>query len=139
MYRRNGNSSSGIKCGYVYAIGNSAWGDYIKIGSSIDVNDRLNSYQTSSPMRDYFLIDYYFVDDRLKEESNLLATFEERYNEWCKIPVETLKSFFKRRKLERMILPELDVLYEIKDVANTKLNKKKNDWYVVCKIPYDDQ
>jgi hypothetical protein len=46
LHKRNGYSATGISAGYVYAIGNSAWKDFVKIGSAIDIDDRLNSYQT---------------------------------------------------------------------------------------------
>ncbi|MEK9820466.1 MAG: hypothetical protein VW443_12860, partial [Pseudomonadales bacterium] len=39
-----------IKEGYVYAIRNKAWPEWVKIGKAIDAQDRLNGYQTSSPM-----------------------------------------------------------------------------------------
>jgi len=42
-----------VKEGYVYVITNPAWPDWVKIGMAIDAEDRLNGYQTSSPMRDY--------------------------------------------------------------------------------------
>ncbi|MGL4519205.1 MAG: GIY-YIG nuclease family protein [Phocaeicola sp.] len=48
----------------MYAISNPAWPGFIKIGKSVDVFDRLNNYQTSSPLRDYTLIGYAFVLDR---------------------------------------------------------------------------
>ena len=40
--------------GYVYAITNPAWPGWVKVGMAVDSNDRLNSYQTSSPFRDFF-------------------------------------------------------------------------------------
>ena len=35
--------------GYVYAIINPAWPDWVKIGKAYSHNDRLNNYQTCSP------------------------------------------------------------------------------------------
>lgn len=81
MYENNNLSAKGLKCGYVYAISNPAWGNYIKIGSTVDVYDRLNSYQTSSPHRDYKLLGYVFSPDRLKLEEQIHSLFE-RKNEW---------------------------------------------------------
>jgi len=57
-----------VKYGYVYAIVNSAWPDWIKIGKAIDAEDRLNSYQTSSPMRDYKLLHHVYFNNRNKAE-----------------------------------------------------------------------
>ncbi len=39
--------------GSIYSITNEAWGDWIKIGKSINFRDRLLSYQTYSPLKDY--------------------------------------------------------------------------------------
>lgn len=41
--------------GFIYIISNPAWEFWYKIGKAIDVNDRLNGYQTSSPFRNYVL------------------------------------------------------------------------------------
>jgi hypothetical protein len=74
--------------GYVYAIRNAAWPDWIKIGKAIDAEDRLNGYQTSSPMRDYELIHSVYFDDRNKAERDAHKYAErkgERKGEWFKI------------------------------------------------------
>jgi hypothetical protein len=107
-HKRNNKSATGISAGYVYAIGNNAWPEYVKIGSAIDVMDRLNSYQTSSPLRDYFLIDYYFVYDRVLEENTIHEMFYDRNAEWCKISQEVIKFTFKEMKKKRavIVLPE---------------------------------
>lgn len=139
IHKQNNYSANNISAGYVYAIGNPAWADYVKIGSAIDVDDRLNSYQTSSPKRDYYLIDYYFVLDRRKEESYLHSLYSDKEYEWCKTTVNEIKKIFKERKLERIISPTIDKLWEIKDIENTKLNAKKNDWYVVLGVDDDIQ
>ena len=77
-----------IKQGYVYAIRNAAWPEWIKIGKAIDAEDRLNGYQTSSPMRDYELIHSVYFDDRNKAERDAHKYAErkgERKGEWFKI------------------------------------------------------
>jgi hypothetical protein len=110
QYKLNGNSIKSIRPGFVYAITNPAWPDCIKIGSAIDVYDRLNSYQTSSPNRDYKLETYVFVDDRLSYEKQL----HEKYNaegEWIRtnvVPVEFKQMFDARRdKLSEIIKQEV--------------------------------
>jgi hypothetical protein len=50
--------------GYVYAIYNKAWPDWVKIGKATDEKQRLDQFQTSSPHRDYALLHSVFVDDR---------------------------------------------------------------------------
>jgi hypothetical protein len=56
------------KEGFVYVITNPAWPNWVKIGMAIDAEDRLNGYQTSSPMRDYQLEFSVKVSDRRKAE-----------------------------------------------------------------------
>lgn len=119
IHKRNNKSALGIKAGYIYAIANPAWSDYIKIGSAIDVNDRLKSYQTSSPLRDYYIVDYYFVDDRLNEESLLHSTFD-RNSEWCKVSILDIKTLFKSKKKEHNIIVPESLLYEVKNKLKNK-------------------
>lgn len=133
-YKKNNNSSTGIKEGFVYAIGNPAWKEFVKIGSAIDVFDRLKSYQTSSPFRDYYLIDYYFSHNRLVEESNLHKTFEERNSEWCKVSDQEVKEKFKILKeensiqvLQEKLIEQKKTLFEI-HLKETKINKHKVDY-----------
>ena len=114
IYKNNNKSASGIKSGFVYAIANPAWGDYVKIGSAIDVYDRLASYQTSSPLRDFYLIDYYFAHNRLEEESVIHNLFD-RNSEWCKASISEMKLLFKERKINSQIKVPDEMLYEIKD------------------------
>ena len=63
------------KSGYVYAIRNPAWPDWVKIGKAVDAEDRLSSYQTSSPMRNYKLVYSVHFDDRnvAEKKAHLLA------------------------------------------------------------------
>ena len=63
------NNYSKIKEGYVYAIVNAAWPEWVKIGKALDAEDRLSGYQTSSPMRDYKLIHSVYFEDRNKAET----------------------------------------------------------------------
>jgi len=80
-----------ITKGYVYAIRNKAWPDWIKIGKAVDAEDRLNGYQTSSPMRDYELIHSVYFDDRNKAERDAHKVAErkgERKGEWFKLTKE---------------------------------------------------
>ena len=97
MHKYNGKSSKGIKQGYVYAIHNPAWNNFVKIGVAIDVYDRLKSYQTSSPLRDYELIGYVFSSDRLSLEKEIHHKFE-RNNEWVKTSKDSIKKFLKEHE-----------------------------------------
>tara|TARA_R110000851_G_scaffold320852_1_gene485941 strand:- start:27 stop:551 length:525 start_codon:yes stop_codon:yes gene_type:complete len=80
-----------VKEGYVYAISNAAWPEWIKIGKAIDAEDRLNGYQTSSPMRDYKLIHSVYFDDRNVAElkaHTIAQGVGTRRNEWFKMTAE---------------------------------------------------
>lgn len=67
-YYRNDNKASGIKEGFVYIVRNNAWKTFFKIGSSINISDRLEMYQSYSPHRDYEIVESYFVLDRFSVE-----------------------------------------------------------------------
>ena len=56
-------AEDGVQEGYVYVITNKAWPDWVKIGRAIDANDRLRAYQTSSPLRDYWIVHSVHFDD----------------------------------------------------------------------------
>jgi len=71
--------------GFVYVIANVAWGGWVKVGMAIDAQDRLKSYQTSSPFRDYVLYYSYTTDNRRKSEAEAHRLLEQQYerrNEW---------------------------------------------------------
>jgi len=77
--------------GHVYAMANAAWPEWIKIGKAVDAEDRLSSYQTSSPMRDYTLVHYAYSDDRnvAERQAHVLAgKLGDKRNEWFKISNE---------------------------------------------------
>lgn len=95
-YEENGSKAKNLKCRYVYAIKNESWPEFIKIGSTVDVFDRLNSYQTYSPMRNFELIDYAFCEDRLLKEKEFLSSFE-RNGEWIKAEEKTVLSYIDNK------------------------------------------
>ena len=80
------------KRGYVYAISNPAWPGWVKVGMAVDANDRLKSYQTSSPKRDYILISAFKTENKNKDEKKahfiLRKKCSEQLGEWFKISVE---------------------------------------------------
>ena len=57
--------------GTIYSVTNEAWGNWIKIGKSIDFERRLRSYQTYSPLKDYRKL--YAVDVRRRDIAEGLA------------------------------------------------------------------
>jgi hypothetical protein len=94
LYIKNGNSAKNIKQGFVYAITNPAWPDYVKVGSAIDAEDRLSSYQTSSPKRDYTLEKFVFVLNRVEFEKSLHNKFD-CDGEWVKDDLDTVIKEFE--------------------------------------------
>ena len=78
-----------IKEGYVYVITNKAFPGWVKIGMAIDAEDRLKSYQTSSPYRDYQLLHSVYVTNRRaierKAHRKVSKIAEDRQNEWFKV------------------------------------------------------
>ena len=75
--------------GDVYAIVNPAWEGWVKIGKASFADDRLNTYQTSSPYRDYTILASIHINNRHKKELAMHRIFEDnaeaRRGEWFKI------------------------------------------------------
>ena len=77
--------------GYVYAITNPAWSDWVKIGMTIDIDGRLASYQTYSPGNDYSVAHSVKVRDRRRSEALAHRRASDASagisGEWFKIPM----------------------------------------------------
>lgn len=74
--------------GYLYVLKNPAWPDWVKIGLASNKDKRLNSFQTSSPCRDYIFIHTVEVSNMTKCEKiahKLAAKLGEGNYEWFKI------------------------------------------------------
>lgn len=104
LYENNGKSAKGMKCGYVYAVTNPSWKDYVKVGSAVDVYDRLSAYQTGSPLRNYTLQEYVFSSDRISLEAEIHSKFD-RDNEWVKADLKEVISELRSHRL----YPENDI------------------------------
>ena len=84
-----------ITSAYVYVIENSAFPGWYKVGTCVDLEKRLQSYQTSDPMRGYVVKDYWVTRNRQDVESEVLS-FAERSSsfevkgEWVK-PIDYKK------------------------------------------------
>jgi hypothetical protein len=80
-----------VKEGYVYVMTNPAWPDWVKVGMAVDAKDRLNSYQTSCPFRDYMLYYSYKAKDRRKAEFEAHSKLDEKFErrkEWFRCTPE---------------------------------------------------
>lgn len=97
-YKKNNCSSKNILEGYVYVISNPAWPGRFKIGSTIDVVDRLNSYQTYSPNRDYILNKYFFSPNRLRDEKEFINTGLNIKNEWITLDIGSITKYCNNKR-----------------------------------------
>lgn len=77
--------------GFLYIITNPAFPGWIKIGTTKDLTKRLQTYQTSSPHRDYEIVfsmehpEYQIAEKRLRDT---LSHFALRIrNEWYEVDV----------------------------------------------------
>lgn len=83
--------------GEVYIIRNPAFCDWFKVGKAVNSEDRLNSYQTSSPFRDYVLEYCEYFYNRHAAEAAIHAMLEkhkychERRGEWFRASILTIK------------------------------------------------
>lgn len=84
-----------MKSGYLYIITNKAWPNYVKIGVTGDLNKRLQSYQTSSPLRDYIL-EYslyhpLYLEAEKKIKDTLKPFAKSIRNEWYEVNITMAK------------------------------------------------
>jgi hypothetical protein len=74
--------------GFVYVLVSPTFPDYVKIGRAKDLRNRLSSYQTSNPYRDF---EYYFtipVEDTRPYEKHFYKMFSSNHkmsHEWYQI------------------------------------------------------
>jgi hypothetical protein len=98
-----------IKEGYVYAITNPAWPEWVKIGMAIDADDRCNGYQTSSPFRDYTLEHMVVTNNRRVAEAQAhkaaAKIAEEQRGEWFKLDIEQAKTIIDKCSVVDQSLP----------------------------------
>ena len=76
---------------YIYRC-ESAWEGWIKAGEAARVSERLKTYQTYSPHRDYVLVASVYVADRAEAEKKLHEALEkhgQRDHEWFEVSIET--------------------------------------------------
>ncbi len=75
--------------GEIYVLSNPAWKGWYKIGMAANADDRLLSYQTSAPFRDFKIEYRCFTKDRARAERRVHAKIGkhiEQRNEWFKAP-----------------------------------------------------
>lgn len=72
----------------IYVITNPAWPEYVKLGRSKNVDNRLRTYQTHSPFKDYRVEFKTAVEDVYLFEKALKRKLGTENGEWYKITVE---------------------------------------------------
>jgi hypothetical protein len=85
---------STAKEGQVYIMYSPAYPSWCKIGMAVDAKDRISSFQTGTPYRDYILVAAYDVPDRRKSETaahNLLRETHASKNEWFVVGANVAK------------------------------------------------
>lgn len=79
--------------GFIYIFRcESAWEGWVKAGEAKRVSDRLNTYQTYSPHRDYVLVASVYVANRGDAEKKLHEELEkhgQRDHEWFEVSIDT--------------------------------------------------
>ena len=108
----NTKSRKGSRCkeclripvkGFIYIITNPAWDGFIKIGRASNPKNRLNSYQTSSPLRDYEMNYKVFVNDLHIIEIHFKKKYSTDFGEWCNISVnEAVEQIEKTKELNKL-------------------------------------
>lgn len=97
--KRNDNKRIALNSGYVYIITNPAFPEWVKVGSTINIDERLRSYQTSDPKRGFVVNWSEIFDDRIDIENKLRKLIKnegiEISNEWCKIHYSKVKYLCK--------------------------------------------
>jgi len=85
-----------MKSGLIYMIENEIFPDHFKLGMTIDLNSRLNSYQTYDPFRRFKVYKYEFVLDRILSEKKILnhPDIMNEQGEWIK--KENAKEIFEK-------------------------------------------
>ena len=81
--------------GYLYIIINNSFPGWLKIGTTRNLKTRLQTYQTSSPFRDYEVIYSIKHPEYLKAEQNIklqMKHFAKQIkNEWYEVDLDVAK------------------------------------------------
>jgi len=87
---RSRSTRDSIPEGFVYLVENPAWPGWVKIGMTMDYEQRLSSYNSAyDPYNKYSYIEINWVKNRRDKEADLLELFEnkadDRNGEWFRI------------------------------------------------------
>lgn len=92
-------SSSHIIDGFVYVVASASFPNWVKIGSTLDLKGRVDSYQTYSPFADYQLVFAHYFSNRVvaeKDVHTILQAFRGK-GEWFAITPDQAKEVILMR------------------------------------------
>lgn len=84
------------KSGYLYIITNPSYPSWVKVGTTLNLKNRLHTYQTGSPFRDYKILYSLYHPEYLQAEKRIKETmryFAKRIrNEWYEVDLNIAKN-----------------------------------------------
>lgn len=84
------------KGGYLYIITSPAYPGWVKVGTTLNLNNRLHTYQTGSPFRDYKVLYSLYHPEYLQAEKLIKDTMKyfakKIKNEWYEVDIHIAKS-----------------------------------------------
>lgn len=85
---------STTKAGFVYVVTSPQFPGWVKIGSTMNLDERLVAFNVHNPYGDFTYSFYNFFDFRVEAERTIHAKFEEARGsgEWFRLDPETVKS-----------------------------------------------
>jgi len=85
-----------MKIGYLYIVTNEAFPEWVKVGTTFNLKERLHVYQTCDPFRRYKLVYSLHHPEFRNAEKNIKETMKhfalEIKNEWYRIDLNMAKS-----------------------------------------------
>ena len=95
--RRQKHLSRNKERGWIYLITNPAWPGFVKVGRAVNIGKRLQSYQTSSPHRDY-VIRYSREFRDVGRIERVVGNFFQSEHEWYKVDVQKIVDLLETLK-----------------------------------------
>jgi len=120
---------------FIYIITNKAWPEYVKVGRTYNVENRLKQYQTQCPLKDYEVYFYTKTDNIVELENIFINLYGKNNGEWYKIDKDIAVSLIKENlyliekdflKKEKVIDYEDEIIYNCYEFNNWKFDYVRN-------------